>query len=304
MTRDRVLAALVAIASSPAFAQDAQPKAQPEAKESAQRPRDPQDAGEKQAERLDVCLTPPGDRWTLRFEPSIWYAAPGGQLRLPGSSTKLELIDFDLDRPRVSPYAELHYRDLDWRLSVAGFSVSLDDVTTIAPTAMQIGTIPVAAGDTVVSSVSVTSGEVVAAAQLGCPRQLNGIVDKDVSLSFEGLAGVRFYDISFDFNAPAGSLSADEFFLTPIVGLKTTINISRYFDIDLQLVSGYLPTGGDRSAVCFEVTNGYTYRPIENVGVQIGYRLSFYDLAAGEGTSKFEYSGAVAGIFAGVVIRF
>jgi hypothetical protein len=86
--------------------------------------------------------------------------------------------------------------------------------------------------------------------------------------------------------------------------MKTTINVSRFIDIDLQIVAGALPTGGDRSTICMEVVNGYTVRPIENVGLQIGYRLSFYDLTAGDGTSKFEYTGAVAGIFAGVVIRF
>lgn len=252
----------------------------------------------------DDLLTPPADRWSFRFEPAAWYAAPGGEVTLPGSAAKVELWDLNLDRPRLAPYGELHVRKGDYRATVAGFSVSLDDVATIVQSPMQIGGLAVSAGDLVVASVEVTSAEVVGAMQIGGPQALDGRTDPDYALCFELLAGARMYHTSFDFRAPAGSQSADEFFLTPLAGIKATMNIRNTFDIDLQVVGGAFSTGGDHSVFCLEITNGYTYRPVENVGVQIGYRLSYYSLSDGAGASEFEYSGAVAGIFGGVTLRF
>jgi hypothetical protein len=252
----------------------------------------------------DDVLTPPADRWTIRFEPSAWYAAPGGEARLPGSSAKVQFIDLNLDQPRLAPYGELHFRNGDFRVSLSGFSVSLDDVATVVSAPMQIGSVAVGAGDLVVSSVSITSGELVGAMQIGSPRGLDGKVNGDFALSFELLGGVRMYHVDLSFAAPAGRIEADEFFLTPVVGVKSTINVHERFDIDLQVMGGALPVGGGRAAFCMEILNGYVYRPVPNVGVQIGYRLSYCSLEDGEGISAFEYSGAVAGVFAGVVVRF
>jgi hypothetical protein len=255
----------------------------------------------------DDLLTPPPDRYTIRFEPSAFYAAPGGELILPGSppgTIEADLADFDLDKPRMSPYGELHLRRGDWRATLTSFAVSLDDVATTAVTAGQLGPLAIGAGDRVVSSMDFAMGELLVARQLGGPDRFNGIIDPDFAMAVEAFGGARFYHVAFDFEAPAGSVSADEFFIHPICGAKFTMNILRRFDIDLQVAFGGMLTGGDRSSFSIEILNGYTYRPIENVGVQIGYRLSFYSLNSGSGTSAFEYTGAVAGIFAGVVIRF
>ena len=252
----------------------------------------------------DQLLTPPADRWTIRFEPSVWYAAPGGEARLPGSTAKVQFIDLNLDQPRLAPYGELHFRNDDFRVSLSAFSVSLDDVGTVVSAPMQIGSVAVNAGDLVTSSVSITSGELVGAMQLGSPNGLDGKANRDFALSFELLGGVRMYHVDLSFAAPAGRIEANEFFLTPVVGIKSTINVKERFDIDLQVMGGAMPTGGSRSAFCMEILNGYVYRPVPNVGVQIGYRLAYCSLEDGDGASAFEYSGAVAGVFAGLVVRF
>jgi hypothetical protein len=255
----------------------------------------------------DDLLTPAPDRYTFRFEPSVLYGAPGGELLLPGSpagTVKAELADLDLDEPRMSPYGELHLRTGDWRVTMSAFVVSLNDVATTATVASQLGPVPIAPGDRIVSSMDFSMGELLVARQLGQPERFNGAFDIDFAMGFEAFGGLRFYHVAFDFTAPAGSVSADELFIHPIAGGKVTMNVLRKFDIDLQVAIGGFPTGGDRSSISVEILNGYTYRPIENVGVQIGYRLSFYSLRNGSGTSEFDYSGAVAGVFAGVVVRF
>ncbi len=252
----------------------------------------------------DALLTPPSDRWTIRFEPSVFYAAPGGEMRLPGSANTFKFVDLDLEAPRASPYAELHVRSGDYRVTVSGFAVSLEEVGKVATGPNQIGPIAVNTGDLIESSFSLACGEAVFARQLGGPDAVNGLQNHDFALNFEALGGVRFYDVRLDARAPGGSTSADEFFITPIVGLKATMNIVDRFDIDLQVTTGVFSTGADRSVFCMEILNGYTYRPVPNVGLQVGYRLSYYDMQSGNGLARFEYSGAVAGLFAGVVIRF
>ena len=82
------------------------------------------------------------------------------------------------------------------------------------------------------------------------------------------------------------------------------MNIVDRFDIDLQVLAGGFDAGRGHSSFSIEIVNGYTYRPIENVGVQVGYRLSWYSLQDGSDVNRFDYTGAVAGLFAGVVIRF
>jgi len=54
--------------------------------------------------------------YTIQFEPSVWYASPGGKLRLPGGTSTHWIDTFNLDSPRLSPYGELHLREGNWRL--------------------------------------------------------------------------------------------------------------------------------------------------------------------------------------------
>jgi len=49
---------------------------------------------------------------------------------------------------------------------------------------------------------------------------------------------------------------------------------------------------------------GVTWRPVRHVGVQVGYRQLAFDLEDGEGTDRFRFRGAMAGVFAGVTVRF
>ena len=120
------------------------------------------------------------------------------------------------------------------------------------------------------------------------------------------IGGGRFFNASFDVRRETGttaSAAADEFFVEPIIGVRTELELARDFTIDLQVAGGGLPLG-DKSSFSFDVAAGFQWRPIPNLGIQIGYRQLIYSLSDGKGTGEFKYSGALAGLFTGVVIRF
>lgn len=253
----------------------------------------------------DGVLTPPDERYKVRLEPSVFFVAPGGTLRLPGSSTAtLKLENVDLDRPRMSPFAELHVRSGDWRVSLSGFAVSLNDVVTFAPQAGQIGGLAFAAGSRINSSINFATGDCLVARELGAPDSISGKRDPDLAVSFEAFGGLRFYDVSFNFDLPGGSLGADQFFLQPVVGLKSTLNVVEKFTIDVQMSVGGFTDGADHSSLSYDILVGFMYRPVENVGIQIGYRLYIFDLNDGPENARFDYQGAMAGVYGGVVVRF
>jgi hypothetical protein len=90
----------------------------------------------------------------------------------------------------------------------------------------------------------------------------------------------------------------------PIIGGKLTMDITRRFTIDLQTTFGYFTDGGDKASFTWDIFPGFTYYPLENVGLQIGYRQLLYRLESGTKDQPFEWAGAMAGIYGGLSIRF
>lgn len=256
----------------------------------------------------DALLTPPTERYKLRFEPSVYYAAPGGKLRLPGAPSNVDsarLENLDLDVPRTSPFLEIHARADDWRISVSGFDVTLRDRGSVQTQSGVIGSLAYSAGDQLTSSMTFATGEVVLAHELGAPESLSGRKDPDFCIGFEAYGGFRFYDLTFDIRGPGGSITADQFFLQPIGGVKATMSIINRFTFDVSIGAGGFVEGAGKHSHSFDIVAGFMYRPLgENFGVQVGYRLFIFDLQSGSESSRFEYRGAVAGLYAGLVLRF
>lgn len=255
----------------------------------------------------DERLTPVDQRYTIQFEPSVFYAAPGGEFRLPGSSSAaavVKLQDLNLDQPRASPFGELHIRSGDWRVSLSGFEVSLNDEASSAPAAGQVGSLSFNGGDRISSSISFASGECVVARELGAPPAISGKLDPDLALGIEAYGGVRFYDVSLGVTTPTGTASAEQFFLQPIVGVKATLDIVQKFTIDLQTGMGGFSDGNGHTSISYDILAGFMYRPVENVGIQVGYRMFIYTLKDGPESGRFDYRGAVAGLYAGLVFKF
>lgn len=245
--------------------------------------------------------------WTIQVEPMVWYAAPGGSLRMPGSpasAPRLRLEALNLDTPRVSPYGELHLRTGEWRFMLGSFAASRTDRGAEYPRTDWIGPFLVSPGDRITSSIEFSATEVNLGYRIPIPDALVGRGGREFRGSLEAIGGLRMYTLGFEIATPQGVVSHDELLFEPLLGLKYTMEIRERFNIDVQVSLGGYDDGGHRRSYSYDILSAFAYRPAENVGIQIGYRQLAYGLWTGSETEEFNYRGAVAGLFAGVLVRF
>jgi hypothetical protein len=245
--------------------------------------------------------------WTVQIEPSTWFVAPGGSLRLPGAPVtagriRMELVN--LDSPRLSPFGEVHFRTGEWRFAASGTALTLQDRGAIYDRTDWFGPIRVRPGEQVFSTIEFATAELNLGYRIPIPDTLVGQGGRDFRGSLEAIGGMRLYDLMFRFETPHATTSHSDFFLEPIVGVRYTMEVRERFNIDVQVSVGGFDDGGHRNTFSWDIMSGFSYRPVENVGVQIGYRQLAYNLASGGGEDRFHHRGAIAGLFGGVVIRF
>lgn len=230
--------------------------------------------------------------WRVQVEPGFWYAAVSGDIRVPGFAAQVDLADLNADSPKGTPTAEVTLKLGDWRLNVSGFAFSTDRTSTrLGPTAR--------------TSLDLSSAEVLGGYRLGRweMRPSEGGGD-DFVPELTAVFGGRIYDVDATIGPVAAVTgSADEFFVEPVIGLKFEMEIVKAFTIDVQGTVGWLDAG-DESASSWDVIVGGTWRPVDNLGIQIGYRNLAYTLESGEGAGAFEYDGAIAGLYVGLSLRF
>ena len=284
----------------------------------------PSEAATDEGRQKPPLFTAP--KWTIQVEPVLWYVAPSGKVRLPvasgngpGSFTtagdEVRLERLNLDSPRFEPAGEVHLSAERWRFSFSGATYGIDRDTT-ADSSFRLGSVVVAPGDALnvdfsLTTVELTAGYCIWDRVFSGPfhtQRPDNAVDSLARLYI--LGGARIHSASFDLQrlsgstpTPPSSASADEFFGEPIVGARLEIEIADDFTLDMQLSGGVLPLG-DKSSYSFDILVGFQWRPIENLGIQIGYRQLLYSLADGEDASEFKYTGRLAGLFAGIVLRF
>jgi len=259
-------------------------------------------------------------RWQLRFEPAVWFTGPGGKLKLPSSTSggdvlpaslqggdedEIEIADLEIDTPEPSLGGEVHLSRGDWRFALRGYVFSGDEDTQ-ATGSGSFGALPYAIGDRIATSLDYSSFEF----ETGYSFVRRSLQPYEggyrLNTNLEGLVGVRVYNMDWKVeNLDGGgvNLQADETFIEPLVGGRFLMEFYEKFDIDLQLTLGGMPLG-DQSSVSLDVMVGGTYRPVQNVGVQIGYRLTGFGLESGEDDEAFEFSGSMAGLYAGIVLEF
>jgi hypothetical protein len=245
--------------------------------------------------------------WTLKFQPSAWYAAPGGKIRMPGSPESIgmtRLENLNLDSARVSPYMQLHWRNGDWRVSLSTSYVSERDRSLLAREDGFLGPIQYATSDQIKSSLSVFNLELTAARKIDLPDSLTGNPTGSFSSRLEAMGGLRFQHFDADFETHGADVSANEAFGFPVVGLRYSMEIVRRFSIDVHADFGGFAFGGGRSAWGTDIVAGFQYRPLDNLGVEIGYRLMSFHTRTGRGSDRYQYDGALAGIFFGAVLKF
>lgn len=258
--------------------------------------------------------------WRVQIQPSAWFVAPSGTLRMPisagsgggaftteGDAVAVERMN--LDSTRLMPAGELHINSERWRFALSGAAFGIDREGTVADSSFRLGSVQVDAGDAMDVSFELTTVELTGGYRVwgydftaaSEPPQ-NAV---DAACRVYALLGARFYDFSFDLTNRDGGAStgADQFFGEPIAGARAEFDIARDFSLTLQLTGGGF-ADSDRSSFSVDIVSGFEWRPFENVGVRIGYRQLAFDLADGDGAEEFEYDGRLAGLLAGVTIRF
>ena len=248
--------------------------------------------------------------WTLRLEPGVWLVSPAGELRMPGASRdRVRVEELNLDSPRARPAGELHLAAEPFRFSFSASQFGLEP-DFVSEDDFDLGDVSIATGDTVDVDFDLTMIEL-AAGRLVYQRDFDALsLDPagaaDFNLRVYALAGLRLYDLDIDVRetAPAAArTSTDQFFGEAFIGARAEVEIARDFSMDLQLSGGaYLDS--DRSVTSFDIVVGFGWRPHPNMGIQIGWRQLAFFLEDGDGADTFEYEGTMAGIQAGVEIRF
>lgn len=241
--------------------------------------------------------------WTFQFEPSAWFAGLGGKIQIagaPSGTQRVRINDLNLDDPKLTPAGELHLRTGDWRFSFGGFWFNQRE-TGPAQVGGQLGSITFAAGDVVTSKYSHDSYEPTVGYEIWRRDPQPGDSVKFLP-RIEVLAGARIDDVEFTFQRAAATARQHETFGQIIAGVKGSMDIADQFSVDLQVTGGGWP-GGQR-VFSWDIMVGFGWRPIENVGVQVGYRNLFSEFKSGSDSDKFSYQGATAGLFFGAIVRF
>lgn len=253
---------------------------------------------------LDARLPVP--QWKVRFDLMAWYAAPGGKLTLPtsggGRETKLEVLD--MDNPRLSPLGELDLRMGNWRFSFGGFSFQGETAASGATEGGQIGDFAFNTGDQVRTHLDFQSFELTAGYRVWDVALNPGADTYALVLGVDVIGGGRIYDTSVAVGSAGAPLPAEqnEFFGEPVLGVKADFDFYRAFSIYLRTTAGYFP--GDNSTWSWDIALTGVYRPMENVGILVGYRQLLFDLESGSGNGLYRFRGGIAGLYAGLELRF
>lgn len=243
--------------------------------------------------------------WNVQIEALGWFVAPGGFVQLPGGTTTQWLKDFNSDSPHESPFFNINVRENDWRLSLSAAVYDSSGRTSVQGAPGSIGAVPFNTGDPATISLDFTTFQ----AEVGYRLPVSGRVREGrphptFFSTWEVTAGARFFDVQTRFALPAGVAEGHDFFAAPYAGFRIDFEIVHGFSVDASVNVGYFNDGGDTSTYTSDVVAGFIWRPIENVGIEIGYRQVAFDLKSGKGTDEFHWDGALAGLYAGVVIRF
>jgi hypothetical protein len=212
----------------------------------------------------------------------------------------------NLDNPRFTPAGAVTISADRWRFSFDGASYS-ENVHTTADSSFTLGDVTAAPGDALRTALDYSSFEITGGYRF-LSYEFKGLTNTpetvpDVVLNLYGIAGVRLTDIKFDIEKGAVSSSSDQFFVEAIGGARAELQVIHGFSMNLQLTGGGY-ADSDRYATSFDVAVSFGWRPVNNVGVEIGWRQVLHDMKDGSGNGEFTYNGAMAGLFTSILIRF
>ncbi|MEI7656910.1 MAG: hypothetical protein WCK33_02465 [Phycisphaerae bacterium] len=255
---------------------------------------------------------PDSSPWTFKAHAGVWYAGVAADVTMPraasGAAATLSTQALNLNAPRLTPSGEVSASKGPWLIELRGFAFDADAVSERAA-AGSLGDVDFNAGQRLKTTIDVATVELAGGHTLADYRSdaaPSGAVALAVDLRLVG--GVRLIDSSVCVSLPGGGTgvtedSADALTAHPLLGLRADADFQERFSISLEITGGWLPGTTDSSG--FDIVVGGQWRPVPNVGVNVGYRALFLDLSSGQGNESFELgSASLQGLFAGVGVRF
>ena len=225
--------------------------------------------------------------------PIVWWSSLSADIQIaPNASFNTQ--DFDGDEPTIAFGGEARLDTERLTFALAGFHRS-DDLDNVRVTDT-VG--PIAAGSRAdweldFTSVSFTAG-----------YRFRDLLDEDdVALKFDVYGGVRAFDVDFGITSGANMLSFDASWVTPVIGGRMRLELPHDFDLLIDGDIGFLPLG-DTTSNTWSIFAGFGYHPTPNVGVRVGFRHLSFRYLDESGRDDDEFRGFLAGLYAGVVIRF
>lgn len=253
----------------------------------------------------------PEDPWTLKFEPVAWYVAIEGNVRFPGSAAAgngetYTAADLNLDSPQISPQGELHLQRGRWRARISSSALDVNDRGVEATTTGQIGAVPFGSGDTLRSSVDLFT--LAADGQYRLYRYHSEPGSVPIRSSIFALAGVRAIDLEastevLSNGSARGTASGDALHAHPYAGLRWEMDVLEDFTLDLTTSIGGLSTG-DNESWSSDILVGFQWNPTASFGAQVGYRQLLFGIETDEAPREFAWQGGIAGVYAGIVVKF
>jgi|GEM_PF-4762607 len=260
----------------------------------------------------DHTPEPPRDAW--RFEHatldlSAWYAAANGSLRLPGSAPAPapSLAGLNLDNPRLTPALRL---DLLYdnpgsaqpvtpraRLFASAFAFDVESAAVL-DRSLALGPVNAQPGDRVRTRFELQHAAAGAGLQLvrydAQPDRLIARVDALVGV--HALHTDTTHRLHPADDAPPQRIQRDDTWYLPFAGARLDLVFERRLSIHLESTVGGFDGIGRNSALAWDISTSFRYRPIPPLEVGIGYRNLSLNLDAGPDSDPAKWRGALAGL--------
>lgn len=261
------------------------------------------------------------DSLRIQIEPLIWFVGPSGKMKLPVASgtgpggftseaEKVRINDIGLASTRVRPAGTLVATTGPWRFTFGGSDFELSRGSAAADVAGRLGSVAFAQGDPLNVDMSLGMYEFSAGYRVWEHDWRAGSGSPDAAVDafvyVHAFVGGRFYDVGVSVESASGAPARAEesnLFFEPFVGARAEAVLADDFSVVLQLSAGGMALYSTLS-YSLDVVIAFEWRPVSNVGIELGWRQIAFNLTDGRDLERFQYTGRLAGLFAGVVIRF
>lgn len=233
--------------------------------------------------------------YTARVIGGAWFAELGGEVTYDGQFVSGETFsadELDLDSAEASPMFEVGLNlPLLFDLHAGYFSYGAEGSATITDPGF-FNDIPI--GGRAESEIEVTDlyGEIMW-------RALN------LELGGAGIGlAVHYVDATVDIDSDLGQERAEESFPIPAIAGRVFLNPWGGVSLEAKLHLMMIEVGDvEAEFVDFHALIGY--RPIDNLGIEVGYRLTRYDFDVEfDDEEQLHLDVGLSGFFAGLRVQF